>query len=247
MYLLLSGEGSGDIGVCYPAAESCDCASFREGPMVLMIDQLVEQSQGYEMSHLDVGRVTYVSKPYLAGYKSPAQKKSMSLKGKKKPAETRYYFENARALACTAKAKSEEINDLVIAVLFRDSDGTASAGRGDWEDKRSSMINGFNAENFDLGVAMMPRPKSEAWLLCAVKESPYQHCKSLEEESGNDRSLNSLKVQLEKALNGDSSTERLNQLVRDQEIDVNQIDMPSFNIFRKDLERAVKIALGRAS
>lgn len=245
MYLLLSGEGPGDIGVCYPASESCDCASFREGPMTLMIDQLIEQSQGYEMSHLDIDRVTYVSKPYLAGYKPPAQKKSMSLKGKKKPAETRYYFENARVLACTAKAKSEEVNDRVIAVLFRDSDGTASAGRGDWEDKRNSMINGFNAENFDLGVAMIPRPKSEAWLMCAVKDNPYQHCGPLEEASGNDKSPNPLKDQLEQALDGDSSKERLNQLVRDREIDINQIDMPSFNVFKEDLERAVTIALGR--
>lgn len=28
---------------------------------------------------------------------------------------------------------------------------------------------------------MVPRPKSEAWLLCALKPNPYQHCAALEE------------------------------------------------------------------
>ncbi len=55
----------------------------------------------------------------------------------------------------------------VIAVLFRDSDGTASSGRGLWEDKRKSIEDGFGEAGFDYGVPMIPKPKSEAWLLCA--------------------------------------------------------------------------------
>jgi hypothetical protein len=246
MYLLLSGEGPGDIGVCYPANDSCERSAFREGPMAIMVDQLVELFQGYEMSHLDTDRVSYVSKSCLSDYKRPARKKSMSLKGKKKSAETRYYFENARVLASLAKVKSAEIGDQVIAVLFRDADGTASAGRGNWSDKRDSMINGFEAENFDLGVAMIPKPKSEAWLLCAIKENPYQHCDSIEDGSGNDRSSNPLKEQLEKAIDGNGGRDNINQLVADQTIDIRKIDMPSFNTFKEDLKRAVDTALGKS-
>lgn len=244
MYLLLSGEGPGDIGVCNPSADSCNRNDFSEGPMALIIDQLVETLLGYEMSHLETERVSYVSKAYLVENKLPAIKKSMALKGKKRPAETKYYFENARVLATTAKAKSIEVGDKVVAILFRDSDGTASAGRGNWADKRQSMIEGFRAVTFELGVPMVPKPKSEAWLLCATKVNPYQHCASLENESGNDDSGRlSLKDQLSNLLGENSDKVNLNQLVTDRIIDVQQIDMPSFNTFKVDLKRAVNLAM----
>lgn len=168
----------------------------------------------------------------------------MDLKGKKRPAETKFYFENARALAAVARAKQIEVQDHVIAILFRDSDGTASAGRGDWSNKRNSMLAGFQAENFMLGVAMMPKPKSEAWLLCATKEAPYQHCAALEEESGNDNAGRvSLKEWLNNSLKGDSTTDALNQQLINRKIDIHQINMPSFNTFKNDLKEAVGLAL----
>ncbi|GAA5443988.1 hypothetical protein Misp06_02168 [Microbulbifer sp. NBRC 101763] len=242
MYLLLSGEGPGDIGTCCTESDCCDRTEFKEGPMTIIVDQLVGVIQQYEMSYLDTDRVSYVSESYLAQKKQAPRKKQMSLKGKKRPPETKYYFENARALATVALAKQAEVNDSVVAVLFRDSDGTASAGRGDWKDKRDSMLAGFAAENYELGVAMIPKPKSEAWLLCAVKQNPYQHCANLESESGNDNSINPLKSQLEEALNGGTSTQDLNQLIRDKSIDAENIDMPSFTAFKACLEYAVKEA-----
>ena len=51
MYLLLSGEGPSDIGVCRSSAV-CDRADFQEGPMAIIVDQLIELNQGFEMSHL---------------------------------------------------------------------------------------------------------------------------------------------------------------------------------------------------
>lgn len=239
MYLLLSGEGRSDIGACDPESPVCNRPAFAEGPMAIMVDQLVERFQGYEMSHLGTDRVSFVSERLLADTVLPRRRKAMAFKGKKKPAETKYFFENARALAVLAKRKSEEVQDKVIAVLFRDADGTASAGRGNWRHKRQSMIEGFKAEAFDLGVAMIPQPKSEAWLLCATKQQPYQHCDTLEEASGNDKAPDSLKSQLAASLNGSTSTADLNQLLRDQVIDVTQIDMPSFNVFKEDLESKV--------
>lgn len=244
MYLLLSGEGPGDIGRCNPSADSCERAGFAEGPMAIMVDQLVEAFQEYEMSHLATERVSYVTEAYLAANKLPPNRRAMALKGKKKPAETKYFYENARALAATAKAKSEEVGDKVVAVLFRDSDGTASAGRGNWDDKRKSMLQGFKDEDFELGVPMVPKPKSEAWLLCATKVNPYQHCAALENESGNDKSVNPLKDQLSASLNGKAGTAHVNRLVTDKKIDIDRIDMPSFNCFKADLHRAVNLANG---
>ena len=243
MYLLLSGEGPSDIGVCRSSAV-CDRADFQEGPMAIIVDQLIELNQGFEMSHLVCELVSYVSESYLAENKQPPQRKAMSLKGKKKPAETKYFFENARALAAIAKHKAIEVNDNVIAVLFRDADGTSSAGRGNWNDKRNSVIAGFNVGDYELGVAMIPKPKSEAWLLCATKQNPYQHCDCLEDESGNDKGKSPLKEQLVKSLVGKTSSFDMAQLINNKQIDITRIDMLSFNIFKSDLEKVVKMAMG---
>lgn len=243
MYLLLSGEGPSDIGVCRSSAV-CDRADFQEGPMAIIVDQLIELNQGFEMSHLVCELVSYVSESYLAENKQPPQRKAMSLRGKKKPAETKYFFENARALASIARNKATEVDDNVIAVLFRDADGTSSAGRGNWNDKRNSIIAGFRAEDYDLGVAMIPKPKSEAWLLCATKQNPYQHCDCLEDESGNDKGKSPLKEQLVKSLVGKTSSFDMAQLINNKQIDITRIDMLSFNIFKSDLEKVVKMAMG---
>ena len=243
MYLLLSGEGPSDIGVCRSSAV-CDRADFQEGPMAIIVDQLIELNQGFEMSHLVCELVSYVSESYLAENKQPPQRKAMSLRGKKKPAETKYFFENARALASIARNKATEVDDNVIAVLFRDADGTSSAGRGNWNDKRNSIIAGFRAEDYDLGVAMIPKPKSEAWLLCATKQNPYQHCGCLEDESGNDNGKNPLKEQLAESLDGKTNGLDMAQLINNKEIDITSINMSSFNIFKSDLEEVVKLAMG---
>lgn len=243
MHLLLSGEGPGDIGTCYPAADHCTAAQFQPGPMAWFVDQLVEVFQGYEFSHLGNACVTYLSESYLANNKPDRSRKSMSIPGKKSPKETHYYYANARALAIAAKHKAAELGDAVIAVLFRDGDGTASAGRGQWCEKRQSMIAGFQAEAFELGVPMIPKPKSEAWLLCAVKQNPYQHCNLLEAESGNDRGINPLKDQLGAALATQTSTQQLNQRVISREIDAQRIDMNSFNEFKNALQEALHKAM----
>ena len=242
MYLLLSGEGVSDMGRC-EGSEICEPPSFQAGAMAIMVDQLVEIAQGYEFSHLDNLRVIYVSESYLAEHNpKPKSARKMALPSKDIPQETRYYFQNARALAIIAKELSQQINDIVIAVLFRDADGTASAGRGNWQDKYDSMNHGFTVEQYEFGVAMIPNTKSEAWLLCAVKND-YQHCDNLEGIKGNDDSPNSLKSQLATALNGKTSAIELAELVKDKAVDVERIDMNSFNQFRQDLQHAVKLAL----
>lgn len=243
MYVLFSGEGPSDLGQCELGLDQCESESFQAGPMSWVVDQLID-SFGADFSHIDFSRVGFVTEGFLAENKAPPTQKAR-LPGKKKPPETQYYFENARALAIAAQRKSKEINDdKVIALLFRDSDGTASAGRGDWGNKRQSILAGFAVENYEYGVAMIPKPKSEAWLLCAVKDNPYQHCQQLEDESGNDRSQNPLKDQLSNLLQGKHSAEQISEMIKQNQIDVHQIKMPSFNAFKDNLKRVVKSALG---
>ena len=235
MYFLLSGEGPTDMGLCADNMTACEGSRHQQGPMAIIVSQIVEQR--FEFSFMDTRSYGYVSKSELVQRASrfKHQKKSPRLPGKKKPKETGYFYRNARALALCAKDKEAELHDEVIAVLFRDSDGTASADRGLWEHKWKSIIQGFRDEGFERGVPMIPKPKSEAWIICSVKKNPYQGCGALESRSGNDKSQNSLKGELAELLDGLPSREQLCEMVNNGTIDSNRIDMPSFRAFKKAL------------
>ena len=240
MLLLLSGEGSSDMGICTNAMGSCVADFYRPGAMAHIVDKLVNLYQGFDLSYLESTLVHFVSEKYLADHKPVIRAKGLAMPGKKKAKETQYYFANARSLAIEAKRLAEEKGDAVLAVLFRDSDGTASSGRGEWQEKRESMNNGFIAEDYDLAVAMMPKPKSEAWLICALKNNPYQGCDGLEDRSGNDDSRNPLKPEFEALLAVHPTGLSINELIAEDHIDVDRINMKSMNDFKADLKVAVE-------
>ena len=114
-----------------------------------------------------------------------------------------------------AKKKQQQRNSPVIAVLFRDSDGTRAYARGDWQHKIDSVLAGFSVADFDHGISMIPKLKSEAWLLCVLRNG-YQHCEKLESESGNENSPSNLKAQLEPTLGQHVTREYLCQLVEEE-------------------------------
>ena len=239
MYFLLSGEGVTDMGkgIENGVASVCEGEDFLAGPMATIVAKIVEAQ--YKYSILD-GACGIISERGVTQKASElkAARKQLRLPGKKHAKETRFFFNNARILARVAKEKSEAINDEVVAVLFRDSDGTASAGRGEWSAKRQSMLDGFNEEGFFQGVPMIPKPKSEAWLICAWKHHPYSGCQTLEERSGNDRSPNSLKAELNELLGADSMGDVLQEKVVEC-FDIDRIQMPSFKAFRDRLEEVI--------
>jgi hypothetical protein len=208
--------------------------------MTMFIDRIVNARHSYSV--LEAGCYGFVSERGLSARASElkAAKKALGLPGKKRGKETRYFFNNARILARMAKEKQKEKQDEIVAILFRDADGTASAGRGLWDDKRRSMLDGFEEEGYHRGVPMIPKPKSEAWLLCALKADPYQNCEDLEDRSGSDHSPNPLKGELNERLGaGVSLVETLCGLIEAGTIDVDKIQMPSFRAFRARLEEVM--------
>ncbi len=235
MYFLLSGEGPTDMGLCAVDMTACEGSDHKEGPMAIIVSEIVEQQ--LKFSFMETRSYGYVSKSELIqkAKRFKHRKKSPRLPGKKKPKETGYFYRNARALALCAQEKEAKIHNQVIAVLFRDSDGTASADRGLWKFKWQSILQGFKDEGFDRGVPMIPKPKSEAWIICSVKKNPYQDCRALESRSGNDNSPNSLKRELEEILDGLPTREQLCGMVNNGIIDINRIDMPSFLAFKNEL------------
>lgn len=200
MMLLLSGEGPTDLGSCtmgLPTCENDDQDRFEIGVLTVMLDRLIEPHLGYFLRDIP-NSIRYVGKQELSRLaKAQVNPRSVRLRGLRNQAETGFYEIPARILGTLAQELEAERQDPVIAVLFHDSDGTNQTASQDWQLKFDSMLRGFEDANFDKGVPMLPKPKSEAWLICACKNQPYQHCAQLEELSGNDDAPNSAKKVLQ--------------------------------------------------
>ena len=223
MHLLLSGEGSSDLGLFCQHNNQ-----FIAGSMYYIVDKLIEQK--LDLSYYDYKDdwITFIPKVELV----KRSKKMSPYTSKKDGKGTGLFVVNAVALAQIAKEKSRELDEEVVAILFRDSDGTTSDSRNLWKNKLKSINRGFQIENFSQGVAMVPKPKSEAWLICALKNTPYQNCAKLENRSGNDKSPDNLKDELKSF---GISNEEMNTMIQDGRIDFAKIDMPSFINFRNRL------------
>jgi len=225
VHLVLSGEGNSDIGKLSHSLEE-----FIPASMYYLIDKIIEQKLQYSFYEFTPELITFIPKKRLL----EESKKFKSFAGKQKGKETALFYKNARALAKIAQDTSEELkDDDVIAILFRDSDGTVSTANGMWEDKVKSIEYGFKFKNFNRGVAMVPKPKSEAWLICALKNKPYENCYKLEDRSGNDNSPNNLKDELDSF---GLSYNEINEMIQSGEIDIEKIDMPSFKYFTERLK-----------
>jgi len=224
VHLVLSGEGNSDLGLFCSFNNE-----FIAGSMYFMVDKIIEKEHDFSYYGAKESMITFIPKVEL----TKLTKRLPPYTGKKGIKGTAYFTNNAIALAKIAKNKSKELNDEVVAILFRDSDGTCSSIKGLWEDKIFSIEMGFKIEKFDRGVAMIPKPKSEAWLLCALGNKPYESCEKLEDRSGNDDSPNSLKKELD-ALGIENS--KINEMIQSSEIDIEKIDMPSFKYFTERLQ-----------
>ncbi len=235
MYFLFSGEGLTDCGTGDLSKRISERSQFHLGPMTMLVDQIVKREQEYSpVASKDCGLLPKAALVQAAKGLRHA-KKGVLLPGGKRARETAYFYRAAQALARKAKTKAHSCKDDVVAVLFRDCDGSHSAPRGLWRDIQKSILDGFAAESFGKGVPMVPKPTSEAWLLCALKSKPYENCRALEARSPSPKAKVPLKAELEKRLSGDSSREHLCALFDDNRIDACRIDMPSFNAFKERL------------
>jgi hypothetical protein len=229
MFLILSGEGKTDIGE----------NNNEIGPMTKLIDNWIARRIGYSLIE---GKQYAIFTETQVVEKAKEEIVSHSRRGKKNGQETRFFRNNARGLAILAREKAQEIgtDTPLILVLFRDLDGTVSISGDMWNNKWQSILDGFNAEGISTGVPMIPNPKSEAWILCALRNK-YQHCKKIEDGSGNNASPNPLKQQLNDHLDEPSSRILLNEKIDNGEIEIDRIDMDSLNKFKKRLDEVLDL------
>ncbi len=240
MILVLSGEGPTDLGT---TRQSEAGREFVSGPMAWIIDKLLKRPHKLNYSvlelHVNGGDcVCFLDKADLAALRSP---KPLYLpRGEDAKKRNLFFFKSALLLGKHAKTIAAERNSHVIAIFFRDADGTNSTPRADWQIKFESMQSGFKTAEFQSGVPMVPRPKSEAWMLCGLfkHENAEGKFNWLENEPGNDASPNNLKARLTEHLGYQPNASQQADLVRDGQIIPELIDLPSFTAFREELDRA---------
>jgi hypothetical protein len=241
MRLLLSGEGPTDLGQTILAVGGKE---FVPGPMAWMVDKVLERYHtGYSLleTHLAGGDcVTHVHETDLAALGKPS---SPLIPGVKFGKGTAFFTRNAQVLGLLAKQIAAEEEQPVLAVLFRDGDGVRATPTGEWQEKVDSIHRGFAMVECETGVPMVPRPKSEAWLLCALRSPGYTNCSPLEDASGNDDSPAALKKQLAQLFNGkNASAEEQTEWVVTGVVDPLRINMPSFSAFKQALHTAAQNA-----
>jgi hypothetical protein len=221
----------------------CTDGDYRRGPMAVLVDDLFEGILGYRPIQLTPNACRYYTKRALVDRaKALRAVRPMALAGKNKKQETTYFRINALMLAEIALELEEQEGDSSIAILFRDTDGVNSSPNTLWSDKVRSMMTGFEGAGYASGVPMVPRPKSEAWLLCAAKDGAYQACAALEDLPGNDDAPNSAKDQLFTARNGQDSTEELREWLEGSPFDHGAVaaQMPSYRAFHDRLVAVIE-------
>lgn len=240
MILVLSGEGKTDLGQNDPTPTGL---RYRPGAMALIVDQLVVELTGdsprFDQEYADEARACFIGEGQLSRFKPP-KGQAKFFRGRK----SHLHAPMARLLGYAAQKVEHETGETTVAVFFRDCDGTQSSSRTEWQDKFDSIKAGFRLAGYSSGVPMLPKPKSEAWLLCALKDPAYQHCGALEDASGNDASPNSLKKRLQSVLES-RTQEDVENLVREGKIRGLSIDMPSFRAFQTELETKVVSAVAK--
>jgi len=228
------------LGVCRNAQGRCDGAEFKRGPMTQLLIQLLEPLIHYSLDDYP-DSFAYVSETALSAQTKATPARLQPARGKKKGAETSYFYSNATTLGRMAVDLAVDVGDSVLAVFFRDSDGTRSSHAGRWQDQWQSVCDGFKRSGFEHGVPMLPKPKSEAWLLCVAGVNPGGDCSALEELSGNDNAPHSAKSQLDAMLGQHHSAEELSDWLKEHPADVDHINtMPSFKAFHQALTSAVE-------
>lgn len=228
MLIVLSGEGKSDLG--YTAYNG----DFIKGPMGYAIEYFFPKAGQHPQYH-------YISETELTKICKGNKRLHLGERGAtEKPYKGIYNL--AMHLSSYASNKFKEKH---CVVLFRDADGTNSVPRDNWEQKVNAVLAGFDTVNKANGVPMIPRPKSEAWLLAYYQENlpnqkAYNKSGRFEDYSGNDASKNSLKKLLQKAFKG---VKNPYDQINGQEIDWDRIDMPSFNRFKERLKEVIRYLL----
>ncbi|HEA3089466.1 TPA: hypothetical protein RVR74_001767 [Aeromonas salmonicida] len=245
--LLAFGEGPTDMGRSRNAQAYAHGDDLEVGPMLRLAHRLLARHlPDWNADLFDLQQAHAIPSVLVASaeMKSLAKSTSITLPSKKTKSEYLIHSKRAKVLGKLAQQTSS-LTEAQLAIYFHDTDGTHRAPH-DPHDLLLAVKEGFRAAGFaGQGVAMVPKPTSEAWLICSCKPEAYQHCAQLETQlSGNDRSpARAPKLVLGHHLRThDYHHGDLLSVVNAIELD--RLDMPTFNRFREDIKQGVSKVCG---
>ena len=231
--VLVSGEGPTDIGEKdFSCVGICAPGKWKPGPMALFVDAFIKEIYGFSPMNTE---------PMWFGEETTLSLVSKNLKPMSLGSNM-YFVKNARALFAIARKLALQKNEDVLPVLFRDADGTHSSNKSEYSKKCESIAHCLYKDDYGkmscFVCPMVPKPKSEAWLLCALQNS-YHNCESLEALPGNDKSPKSAKQALSRVIGcgaRESIRECLVRFIENEDISPCQIKMPSLELHKQYLK-----------
>lgn len=223
MYFVLTGEGNSDLGY----------SEEHPGFLIELLEKLASAVSGEAFGYEFASRSDLAAKMP----KDSDSSRPILLRGNKR--KYPYLITIQRTAEALGRIASELEN--TGAVFFHDCDYTQS--EVDDADKYyrqlvTCMEQGFEFANYSNGVPMVPKPRSESWLLCHYQATPYENCARFEKLPANDRAENSGKKLLERFFNCRES--QIYEHIDIEEIDWDKIDAPSFVFFKNRFQHVVE-------
>lgn len=245
--LLAFGEGPTDMGRSRNAQAYAHGDDLEVGPMLRLAHRLLARHlPDWNADLFDLQQEHAVPSVLVAPAEMKSLVKSAAIKLPSKKTKQGYLIHSKRAAVLGELAQQTgSLTEAQLAIYFHDTDGT-NRDPHDPHDLVLAVNEGFRAAGFaGQGVAMVPQPTSEAWLICSCKPDAYQHCAQLETQlSGNDRSpARAPKLVLGHHL-GNPDYHRGDLLPVVNAIELDRLDMPTFNLFRDDVKQGIRNLCG---
>ncbi len=240
--LLAFGEGPTDMGRSRNAQAYAHGDDLEVGPMLRLAHRLLGRHlPDWNADLFDLQQEHAIPSVLVAPAEMKSLVKSAAIKLPSKKTKQGYLIHSKRGAVLGELAQqSGSLTEAQLAIYFHDTDGTNREPH-DPNDLVQAVNEGFRAAGFaGQGVAMVPQPTSEAWLICSCKPDAYQHCAQLETQlSGNDRSpARAPKLVLGHHL-GNPDYHRGDLVPVVNAIELDRLDMPTFNQFRDDLKQGI--------
>ena len=205
--LILSGEGNSDIG-----EKDIQMQSFIPGPITVLTIKILNYFHKFDI------KCHFINRMQLKKY-------PMTLKGKKKREKIKTtgkgHANLAYKLACIARE-----NNYQVAILMRD------ASKNEFQSIYQEIMGGFETAMYKNGVAAIPVPESEAWLISCL-------------DPNESKSIEGCKTDMKKLL--EQKLLKRNQAHNKEtwcqiagKCAIEKVEAPSFNKYRNDLEKVVK-------
>ncbi len=212
---VVCGEGSSDL-------------MGEESPLTVAVKKLIDFwfSENVEMN--------FVSRSELSDdVKNEKPKRGASVRGQKNPfPEMRSVTRFAKCLAKRAVSQGEDCG----AIYFKDTDFSSNLNRDEFYlNLNLAMHRGFDEIGFQKGVPMIPKTRSESWMLCIVDASGAMRESYYEMLPGSDNSPRSGKKLLAKKLKCSEKQNYVNLGKYLDSYDWDKLPAPSFVFFKNRL------------